>query len=37
MIAYFVNTKVKRAFIMSSSEGSMPVLMAIGKNALQEL
>lgn len=29
----FVNTKVKRAFIMSSSEGSMPVLMAIGKNA----
>ena len=33
----FVNTKVKRAFIMSSSEGSMPVLMAIGKNALQEL
>mgnify|MGYP003633352184 FL=1 len=33
----FVNTKVKRAFIMSSSEGSMPVLMAIGENALQEL
>ena len=29
----FVNAKVKRAFIMSSSEGSMPVLMAIGKNA----
>ena len=29
----FVNTKVKRAFIMSSSEGSMPVLMAIGENA----
>jgi len=29
----FVNTKVNSPFIMSSSKGNMPVLMAIGKNA----
>jgi len=28
----FVNTKVNSPFIMSSSKGNMPVLMAIGKN-----
>ena len=29
----FVNTRVNSPFIMSSSKGNMPVLMAIGKNA----
>ena len=31
----FVNIKVNSPFIMSSSKGKMPVLMAIGKNASQ--
>ena len=29
----FINTRVNSPFIMSSSKGDMPVLMAIGKNA----
>lgn len=29
----FVNTRINSPFIMSSSKGNMPVLMAIGKNA----
>ena len=29
----FVNTRINNPFIMSSSKGNMPVLMAIGKNA----
>ena len=29
----FVNTRVNSPYIMSSSKGNMPVLMAIGKNA----
>lgn len=31
----FVNTQINSPFIMSSSKGNMPVLMAIGKNAEQ--
>ncbi|MDE8604259.1 class I SAM-dependent methyltransferase [Marinomonas sp. RSW2] len=31
----FVNTTITSPFIMSSSKGDMPVLMAIGKNAVQ--
>ena len=33
----FVNTRVNSPFIMSSSKGNMPVLMAIGKNAYKHL
>jgi len=31
----FVNTKITCPFIMSSSKGDMPVLMAMGTNTLQ--
>ncbi|MDG1750542.1 MAG: class I SAM-dependent methyltransferase [Thalassotalea sp.] len=31
----FVNTRINSPFIMSSSKGNMPVLMAVGKNAIQ--
>ena len=32
LVNQFVNTTISRPFIMNSSKGNMPVLMAIGKN-----